>query len=268
MKIGAQPDVRHTPKQAFEFVADNNLNHVEILLDHPLYSLEALSYNELIELVWSYDIELLIHAPATSTNFIAISETMRRASYEEMGKVIYLADKCGAEVVTFHLGWNPAFINNGKFYFDAKLYEEHNEKVLRNELKPFIEKSPVTLALENTIAIEGRIKGALSEILEETDLALTLDVGHFNLQRCDFFIENFERVVNLHVHDNNGKSDEHLALGKGKVELSTFPLRGYKNYLTIETREANSILETRDYLIRYMNEVHDRQGTRIRRSSD
>lgn len=268
MKIGAQPDVRHTPKQAFEFVADNNLNHVEILLDHPFYSLEALSYNELIELVWSYDIELLIHAPATSTNFIAISETMRRASYEEMGKVIYLADKCGAEVVTFHLGWNPAFINNGKFYFDAKLYEEHNEKVLRNELKPFIEKSPVTLALENTIAIEGRIKGALSEILEETDLALTLDVGHFNLQRCDFFIENFERVVNLHVHDNNGKSDEHLALGKGKVELSTFPLRGYKNYLTIETREANSILETRDYLIRYINEVHDRQGTRIRRSSD
>ncbi|MEM0022149.1 MAG: sugar phosphate isomerase/epimerase, partial [Archaeoglobaceae archaeon] len=111
MKIGAQPDVRHTPKQAFEFVADNNLNHVEILLDHPLYSLEALSYNELIELVWSYDIELLIHAPATSTNFIAISETMRRASYEEMGKVIYLADKCGAEIVTFHLGWNPAFIN-------------------------------------------------------------------------------------------------------------------------------------------------------------
>lgn len=263
MKIGAQPDVRHTPKQAFEFIADHNLNHVEILMDHPLYSLETLSYNELIELMWSYDVELLIHAPTTSTNFISISETMRRASYEEMTKVVRLAEKCGAKVVTFHLGWNPAFINNGNFYFDAKLYEEHNERVLRSELKPFVEKSPVTLALENTIAISNGIRRALTEILEETDLALTLDIGHYNLQKCEFFIENFERVVNLHVHDNNGEKDEHLALGRGKIELSYFPLKGYKNYLTIETREVNSILETRDYLIRYMNEVHDRQRARV-----
>lgn len=268
MKIGAQPDVRHTPRQAFEFVADHGLNHVEILMDHPLYSLEALSYNEILELVWSYEVELLIHAPATSTNFISISETMRRASYEELSKVLRLAERCGAEVVTFHLGWNPGFINNGSFYFDAKLYDEHGERVLRNELKPFLESSPVTLALENTIAIEGRIRMALTEILEETDLALTLDVGHYNLRRCDFFIENFERVVNVHLHDNNGERDEHLALGRGKVDLSAFPLEGYKKYLTIETRETNSILETRDYLIRYMNELHDRQRARVRRAPD
>ncbi len=268
MKIGAQPDVRHSPKQAFEFIAENDLNHVEILMDHPIYSIEMLSYNELIELVWSYEVELLIHAPATSTNFISISETMRKASYEEMKKVIYFADKCGAEVVTFHLGWNTGFINNGNFYFDPKLYEEHNEKVLRKELKAFVKQSPVTLALENTIAIEGGIKRALSDILLETDLALTLDIGHFNLQRCDFFIENFERVVNVHLHDNNGERDEHLALGRGKIDLSTFPLRDYGGYLTIETREVNSILETRDYLIRYINEFHDRQGARVRGASD
>lgn len=261
MKMGAQPDVRHNPKQAFEFIADNEFDHVEILMDHPLYSIEVLSYNELIELIWSYDVELLIHAPTTSTNFLSISETMRKSSYEEMRKVIYLADKCGAEIVTFHLGWNPGFVNNGNFYFDAKLYERHNEKVLRNELKPFLKESPVILALENTIAIEGRIEGALKEIVEETDLALTLDIGHFNLQKSSFFIENFQKVVNVHVHDNNGKKDEHLALGRGKIKLDIFPLKGYRNYFTIETREASSILETRDYLIRYMNGLHDRQGT-------
>ncbi|MEM1578158.1 MAG: sugar phosphate isomerase/epimerase [Archaeoglobaceae archaeon] len=254
MKIGAQPDVRHNVKEAFEFIADNDFDHIEILMDHPVYSLESLSYNELIELVWSYDIELLIHAPSTSTNFISTSDTMRRASYEEMRKVIYLADKCGAEVVTFHIGWNPGFINNGNFYFEASLFDKHNERVLLEELKPFLKQSPVTLALENTIAIEGGIERALNEILRETELALTLDIGHFNVQKCNFFLKNFERVANIHLHDNNGKRDEHLTLGKGNVNLNQFPLKSYDHYLTIETREMNSIIETRDYLIRYINE--------------
>ncbi|MEM4473224.1 MAG: sugar phosphate isomerase/epimerase [Archaeoglobaceae archaeon] len=263
MKIGTQPDVRHNLREAFEFVVDNDFNHIELLMDHPFFCLESINHDELIELVWSYDVELLLHAPATSTNFISISETMRRASYEEMEKVLRLADKCCARVVTFHIGWNPSFVNNGSFYFDRETFEKHNARVLREELKPFLQHSPVTLALENTIPIEGEFKAALKEILDETNLALTLDIGHYNVSRCDFFIENFERVVNIHVHDNNGKRDEHIALGKGIVDLKKFPLEKFDGYLTIETREVNSILETRDYLIRYLNELYDRQRNRV-----
>ncbi|MEM2726880.1 MAG: sugar phosphate isomerase/epimerase, partial [Archaeoglobaceae archaeon] len=93
MKIGTQPDVRHGAKDAFEFVANNGFEHIEILMDHPLFSPDVMSYNELIELKWSYDVELLIHSPATTTNFISISETMRKASYAEMQRVLHIADK-------------------------------------------------------------------------------------------------------------------------------------------------------------------------------
>ncbi|MEM2726879.1 MAG: sugar phosphate isomerase/epimerase, partial [Archaeoglobaceae archaeon] len=157
-----------------------------------------------------------------------------------------------AEVVTFHIGWNSGFINNGSFYFPQSLYDEHNEKVLSKELKPFLKKTEVTLALENTIPISDGIERALKDILNETDLALTLDIGHYNIQKCDFFLENFDRVVNMHLHDNNGKKDEHLALGKGNLDLNLFHLSEYDGYITIETREENSILETREYLFRYL----------------
>lgn len=252
MKIGTQPDIRHSAKDAFEFVANNGFEHIEILMDHPLFSPDVISYNELIELKWSYDVELLIHSPATTTNFISISDTMRKASYAEMQKVLHIADKAGAEVVTFHIGWNPGFINNGSFYFPQNLFDEHNERVLNKELKPFLRKTEVTIALENTIPITNGIKRALKEILNETNLALTLDVGHYNIQKCDLFLENFDRVVNIHLHDNNGEKDEHLALGRGRVDLSLFPLAEYDGYITIETREENSILETREYLFRYL----------------
>ncbi|MEG9194846.1 MAG: sugar phosphate isomerase/epimerase [Candidatus Methanoglobus sp.] len=251
MKIGSQPDIRHDPKEAFEFITNSGFEHIEILMDHPLFSPDIMGYNELIELKWSYDIDLLIHSPSTM-NFISTSEVMRKASYAEMQRVLHIADKAGAEVVTFHIGWNPAFINNGSFYFPKNLFDEHNERVLLRELKPFLARTEVTLALENTIEITGGLERALREILAETEISLTLDVGHYNIQKCGIFLENFDRVVNIHLHDNNGYKDEHLALGRGNVDLSAFPLTKYEGYITIETREEKSILETREYLIRYL----------------
>ncbi len=245
-----QPDVRHTPKDAFEFAANNGFTHIEILMDHPLYSLSSLSYGEVIELKWSYDLDLLIHAPATSINFISISEDMRKASYEEMRKVCYFAEKCGAEVVTFHIGWNPGFINNGKFYFNKKLFDEHNEKVLLEEFQPFVKSLSVQLALENTIMIEDGLERALKEIMNNSDLALTIDVGHYNVRENPFFLKNFDRVVNIHLHDNDGTADQHLALGRGNVDLRKFNLNRYTGFLTIETREEKSIIESRDYIMR------------------
>ena len=177
MKLGIQPDVKHSPKEAFEFAAKNKFNHIEILMDHPLYALENLSFLEIIELKWSYDIDILIHAPATSTNFISISETMRRASYEEMRKVCNFAEKCDAEIVTFHIGWNPGFITACGFYFNLDLYDKHNERVLMEEMYPFLKETMCKLALENTILIEGGLRRALSFLIENADLALTLDVG-------------------------------------------------------------------------------------------
>jgi sugar phosphate isomerase/epimerase len=249
MKLGMQPDVRHSPKDAFEFAANNGFTHIEILMDHPLYAVDVLGYGEVIELRWSYDLDLLIHAPATSTNFISISDTMRRASYKEMQKVCFFAERCGAEIVTFHIGWNPAFINNGEFYFNLDLFDKHNERVLMHEMYSFLLNSPVTLALENTILIEKGLERALNFLLENTELRLTLDVGHYNIRKNEFFIRNFDRVVNIHLHDNNGKVDEHLALGRGSVDLSEFPLKTYEGFLTIETRNENAILESRKFIM-------------------
>nr|WP_202320550.1 sugar phosphate isomerase/epimerase [Archaeoglobus neptunius] len=246
-----QPDVRHKPKEAFEFAANNGFTHVEILMDHPYYVLKNFSYAEVIELKWSYDLDLLIHAPATSTNFISLSDDMRKASYQEMRKVCYFADKCGAEVVTFHIGWNPGFINNGNFFFDRSLFDRHNEKVLMDELKPFVKSCPVQLALENTIMIEDGLERALNDILESTDMGLTIDVGHYNIQENPFFMENFDRVLNMHLHDNDGKQDQHLALGRGTVDLGKFRLDEYTGFLTIETREESAILESRNYLSKW-----------------
>ncbi len=181
MKLGIQPDVAHKPKDAFEFASKHGFSHVEILMDHPLYSMENLSHAELLELKESYGVDVLLHAPATSTNFISVSGTMRKASYEELRRVLHYAERCDAKVVTFHIGWNPGFITARGFVFPKELYSKHNYKVLTTEMLSFLMDTECDmLALENTISVDESLKKAIEILLEKTDLKLTFDIGHYN----------------------------------------------------------------------------------------
>jgi sugar phosphate isomerase/epimerase len=47
-----------------------------------------------------------------------------------------------------------------------------------------------------------------------------LDVGHANINgQTELFLTAFrDRIVHMHVSDNDGKSDQHLGLGYGTVD--------------------------------------------------
>lgn len=248
MLIGFQPDIDHSVERAFEFASENDFSHVELLMDHPHYHYSSLHPKQISELSMSYDIEVLIHAPATTTNFLAVSDVFRSASYEELAKTLEFAYRCDAKIVTTHIGWNPGFITSKGFIFREEWFDRHNEKVLVEEFLPFIENHEI-LAIENTINISGGIERGLKRILEESDVKLTFDIGHYSVKNGhDLFLEHFERVVNIHLHDNRGEYDEHLKLGAGKVDLKVIP-KNYRNYLTIEVRDEDAILESRDFIM-------------------
>jgi sugar phosphate isomerase/epimerase len=253
-KLGMQPDVFHSPNQAFEFASQNGLDHIEILMDHPYYHHESLSFAEILELKGSYDLDVLIHAPATATNFISISSEVRRASYEELKKTMAFAMRCEAELITFHLGWSPGFITSRGYIFKPEWYSEHNFRVITEEMLKFLKGIDSSfLSLENTIELDDRTRGAIERLIIETDLRLTLDTGHWNLRTThDLFFKHFERVANIHLHDNKGDYDTHLPLGKGSFDLSLIPLASYGGYLTLELRDEEAIIESKEFLERYL----------------
>lgn len=249
MKLGFQPDIDHSIEQAFEFGKENGFSHVELLMDHPAYHYEVLDAKEILELALSYDLDVLIHASAINTNFLAISSEIREASYRELENTLLFAEKCDAKVVTVHIGWNPGFITARGFVFREEWYDRHNEKVLVEEFLPFVKNSDM-LAIENTVGISGGIRRGLEKILSKTDVRLTFDIGHFRVKGGhDIFLENFDRVVNVHLHDNRGEYDEHLKLGAGNTDLSIIP-KNYRNYLTLELRDEDAILESKEFILK------------------
>ncbi|WP_048085791.1 sugar phosphate isomerase/epimerase family protein [Archaeoglobus veneficus] len=247
VELGIQPDIAHKPKEAFEFAANNGFSHIELLMDHPYYSLENLSYAEVLELKGSYDLEVLLHAPATSTNFISTSSLMRKASYAELERTMSFAERCEAKLVTVHIGWNPGFITARGFVFQEEIYSRHNYEVLTREFYAFAKYYGEMLAIENTIRFDESLSRALEFLLENTDVALTFDIGHYYAKGDhDVFLRHFDRVRNIHLHDNNGEIDSHLPLGHGNVDLSIIP-NSYEGYATIEVRDEEAILESKRY---------------------
>ena len=250
--LGFQPAIYQKPRDTFKFAKEHGFDHVEFLMDNPLYSLEKLSPAEVLEMKECYEVDVILHAPATSTNFLSVSEVMRKASYEELLRVMRFADKCDAKLITFHVGWNPGFITAKGFVFPKELYREHNYEVLTKEMYNFLKRVDAeVLAMENTIPLDETLSKAVEFLIENTELSLTFDVGHYFCKgNHDVFLRHFERVRNVHIHDNDLKSDLHLALGEGKVDLNVIP-KDYNGYMTIECRDVEAILKSKEFVERW-----------------
>ncbi len=264
-KLGMQPDISHTLNQAFEFASQYGFHHIELLMDHPNFYHENISHVEVVELKGSYDLDVLIHASATATNFISISSEMRKASYRELEKTIFFADRCEAKLITFHLGWNPGFITSRGFIFKKDWYSKHNHRVIKEEMGRFLrsvedKKDNILLCLENTIDMDEMTKKAIEDVLQETDLHLTFDAGHWNVKSShDIFIKHFDRVRNIHLHDNRGDLDTHMTLGKGSLDLSMIPFERYDGFVTLELRDEKATVESKDHLERYLRKCWRRE---------
>ncbi len=62
-------------------------------------------------------------------------------------------------------------------------------------------------------------------------MGITFDIGHgslVNLGSIEYFKKLKDFVINIHIHDNDGKSDLHALPDQGNIDLKSF-LKECKN---------------------------------------
>ncbi|MGI6239721.1 MAG: sugar phosphate isomerase/epimerase family protein [Christensenellales bacterium] len=101
------------------------------------------------------------------------------------------------------------------------------------------------------MAEANRYIDALNEIAGETRFGFCLDVGHALLVGKEIYstiLELGDRLVTLHIHDNDGASDQHLFPYMGIMDWDRFTkgLRdaGYKGALSFETFNALNVINS------------------------
>jgi sugar phosphate isomerase/epimerase len=197
---------------------------------------------------------LLCHLP-TFLSTADLTESLRQASLAEMRRSLEVAAELGAKKVVLHpsmAGGMGAFVlNTVKGYaFD-----------FLSEMVAAAHCLDVMICLENMFP-RNRL-GVEPDDLEEIflsfpSLKLTLDTGHANIndrrgRRLKELASRFgQRIGHLHVSDNQGTRDDHLAVGQGTIRFADLVMRlkdaGYDDTVTLEIFDKNRqmLVESRE----------------------
>lgn len=191
-----------------------------------------------------YPLSYSVHAPCAEVNIAAVNERIRTASLSVLGDILAASVRIGAEHVVVHPGFTPyeqvrarSFLSLLRSLDDlARLQEEHG----------------ITVCVENMGSWECCHFRTLSFLHELTErgLGFTLDCGHAQLNGNLNVFLNSGLCCHVHLHDNRGTGDDHLACGEGTIDFAAVVQRlSRQATLVVETRE----LSAADRSIRYLS---------------
>jgi sugar phosphate isomerase/epimerase len=218
--------------QGWEIVADGS---------YRLDNRDAVS--RIDEVIRSTNLAVTVHAPYGDLNIATLNYPIWRESIRQICTCITAASEW-TDRVTFHPGYlSPV----GKMMPEAAW---NQQKKALAEIGTVARECGVLACLENMIGIKEFLCRMPDELLGMVDgiegIGITIDVGHANtVGRVREFLPLLHRASHLHVHDNHGLSDEHLALGAGTIDWDLVGERIRKDYRGVLVVEGRSLEEGR-----------------------
>ena len=215
--------------QFLSMCSDLGMSYVEIQTEHPYtpFEMNRKRVNEVMELVDSYSLDIILHGPLFDTNLSSLKEGIRRASVIFTQECVELASRLNANLLVVHAGSFPGDL-------PINLMDKARDQlhISLSELTKVAMNSGVTIGVENKQKSENReLVLYPDEHLEvvkafyDQGARAVLDVGHAHTANCnlaDYIRLLGDLIIELHLHDNNGISDDHLSLGTGNIDFESF----------------------------------------------
>ncbi len=160
------------------------------------------------------------HGPFFGLDVAGIDETISRYSIESIVRGLEVTAAIGGKVMVVHTGYSPFFSRGGRRHW-FRNWTERMSGVAGKAAE-----LGVILALENTWEDKPEVLLHLAGMLPGEYVGFCLDTGHINafsrLPVRRWWKCLGDRVVAVHLHDNDGLSDDHLPPGKGTFDFGTF----------------------------------------------
>jgi len=100
-------------------------------------------------------------------------------------------------------------------------------------------------------------------VLKSVDgLKVTLDIGHANIDGnsvLEYYKKLKDCVVNVHIHDNDGTSDQHRCIGEGNIDFKKifkqFKKNKYDGPFILEIFIKDKLIKCRDNFLKIWKKV-------------
>ncbi len=199
-----------------ERVRELGFEYIEWVSEWPRF-LNNENTKRLKEVLQSFELKSTIHAPFSDLNIASFNEKIREASLRVISDTLERAVELDVMLVTIHPGHcSPV----------SRRYQAEYIRIHRMSLEKIAQQAEdlgIRIGIENMPRfpiLDAQTPERLYKLVEGIEVGVTFDVAHLNTSTADFegFLRLFKnRIVLLHLHDNHGKRDEHLALGEGTV---------------------------------------------------
>jgi sugar phosphate isomerase/epimerase len=192
-----------------------------------------------------------LHGPFIDLSAGSLDPSVREATRHRFEQLLQLVAVFNPRAVVCHAG------------YDRKRYGFHREEWIENTLDMWswlgksIQARGATLMLENVYEDGPEDILILFERLKPQQVGFCLDPGHLSAFGKDT-LENWLTVLEpylgqLHLHDNHGGWDDHLALGRGKIDFQYMfdflkTKRSTPPIITLEPHEEDAFWPSLEYL--------------------
>jgi sugar phosphate isomerase/epimerase len=212
----------------------------EIAFNHlDLDRYQGADFRETADRLADTGLSVTFHAPFLDLRPGAVDPNIRRATLERLRQVFELLPLFRPRSIVCH----PSF--DEKYYIFNEAQWLENSLETWNRLIGYVEGSETIIAMENVYERGPHQLRTLFDALDSPQVRFCFDTGHANTFGGAPYLEWMEvlghRLGEIHIHDNDGTTDQHLPVGEGN-----FPFQGLlalvraKDLAPILTVEAHS----------------------------
>ncbi len=191
-----------------------------------------------------------VHGPISEIVLGAFDPQIRAVSRTRFVQAIEFADAIGAESVTLHSGFDPI----SKHTCEAR-YTENLVSSLRF-LSGEAAKRKKRLMLENTFETAPDLLCETILRVGADNLKLCFDIAHHHvfgkMQIGEWIARCAPSIEEVHITDNKGEWDDHLAPGMGEIDFAAFfgllKTHAIRPVFTFEPHDVDAFVRTLQYI--------------------
>ena len=204
-----------------------------------LWTIEKSSFADMARKFTEKGLACTMHAPFFDLTPGALDQKIREVSREKLRRAFALIEVFKPKSIVCHLGYED---NKHSYKMDDWL---RISVETWSELLEIASKSNTRVMFENTYEKLPDVHLQLFEQLPGSNFGFCMDVGHLMAyagSTWQIWLEKLQPWLGqIHLHDNNGERDDHIAIGQGQFDFAElFNHLKQKNLSPIITLEPHS----------------------------
>ncbi len=241
MKVGFPNNPRKEIKDEIRWIGENGFDFIDLFFEPDRGEPGRFNIEEIKKLLDYYALERIGHVAWYLPLGSPLNELRTRA-VEIVKKYIAVFTEIGCGKVTVHTNWPPSLFSEEE---GIKYQSESLQNILAfagiNGVKIMLE--PLGTVFDHALNIDRLLSA-------NEGLFFHHDIGHLNIfgrDPVEYLRRYKDKMLHVHMHDNNGIDDLHLPLGAGNInwdQLISVLKSFYDGTITLEI-----FSEDREYVL-------------------